>query len=280
MNLPDWLEIKPFNRKKYSETLKLINDFKLNTVCLSANCPNRYECFCSGTATFMILGDICTRNCRYCNIKQGKPLPPDEKEPQRISQAVKKMNLKYAVITCVTRDDLADGGAEQFCKVVKEIKKTSPACKIELLISDLKGNWPALKKIIISGPCVINHNIETVRELFPSLRRQGNYDLSLLLLKKTKKLDLNIKTKSGIILGLGETKEQIINTFNDLRLVGCNFLTIGQYLQPSPNHAPVKKYWQPAEFSDLQKIAESLGFEKVNAGPLVRSSYNAWKNTI
>jgi lipoic acid synthetase len=273
--IPSWIKVKDFDRKKYSETLDLINKNKINTVCVEANCPNRYECFSKKTATFMILGNICTRNCAYCNVKNGIPEEPYEKEPERIANAVKKLNLKYAVITCVTRDDLDDCGSSQFVKVVDEIKKVNSSCKMELLISDLNGNFDALKKIVNLNPEVINHNIEVVKELFKDMRPNAKYERSIKLLQQIKKINPMIKTKSGLMLGLGETKEQIIKTMNDLRKAGCDILTLGQYLQPSEKHAKVKKFYTPEEFNELAKIGESIGFLHVESGPMVRSSYHA-----
>ena len=269
------ITIKPYDKTEYEKTIKTINTHNIKTVCIEANCPNRYECFSKKTATFMILGNICTRNCRYCNINSGKPENVDEKEPERIADAVKKLGITYAVITCVTRDDLHDCGASQFVKTVYELKKTIPHCKIELLISDLKGNWQALKEIIDSKPDVINHNIETVKELFPLLRPKGSYIRSLELLKKVKEYDPKMKTKSGIIVGFGESKKQIINTMKDLRSVNCNVLTIGQYLQPSPKHVKIEKFYTSDEFDELKRTGELLKFEHVKAGSLVRSSYQA-----
>ncbi len=271
------IKINKFDRQAYLNTLDLINKHNLNTVCLSADCPNRYHCFADKTATFMILGDICSRDCRYCGIKTGRPLAVDQDEPHRIAEAVKTLGLDYAVITQVTRDDLDDGGADQWIKTVKEIRRLSPKCKVELLISDLKGNWPALAKIVGLNPEVINHNIEVVKQLFPQMRPEGDYDRSIELLKRVKNLNKKIKTKSGLIIGLGETKKQIIQTMQDLKKAGCDILTIGQYLAPSQNHADVVKYYQDKEFEELEKIGDDLGFSAIEAGPLVRSSYRAKK---
>ncbi len=274
-NFPAQIKIKNFDRHAYLKTLSLIRERNLNTVCLEANCPNRYECFARGTATFMILGDVCTRNCRYCNIKKGRPKPIDIEEPKRIANAVKKMRLDYAVITCVSRDDLPDGGADQFVKTIKAIKKSSPNCKIEVLISDLQGNWTALQKIIKSEPDVINHNIEAVKDIFTLVRPKGDYGLSLELLKKIKKFAPGIKTKSGFMLGLGENDKQITETLNDLKRCSCDIVTIGQYLQPSPEHFAIKKYYNPKDFKRIERIAKKIGIEHIFAGSLVRSSYQA-----
>ena len=275
MNLPDWIKIGKYDKKKYLKTLDIINENKLTTVCLEANCPNRYECFANGIATFMILGDVCTRNCRYCNIKKGQPKILDPTEPKKIAVAIKKMGLKYAVVTCVTRDDLVNGGAEQFAKTIKIVKKNNPGCRVEVLISDLQGNWQALKKIIKAKPDVINHNLEAVKDVFTLVRPKGDYRLSLELLRKMKEFAPGIKTKSGFMLGLGENDKQVAETLNDLKKCGCDIVTIGQYLQPSPKHFPVKKYYNLEEFKKIKSIARKTGIKHISAGYLVRSSYKA-----
>jgi lipoic acid synthetase len=272
------IKIKPFDRQKYREVLNLVKDSNLHTVCMEANCPNRYECFSQNTATFLIMGDICTRNCQYCNVSGGIPGPLDPAEPVNIRRAVEKMRLKYAVITCVTRDDLPDGGAGHFVKVVHEIKKIGD-CQVELLISDLKGNLKALKQIVDSEPDVLNHNIEVVRDIFPRLRPRGNYQTSLDILKHAKTLRPDLATKSGLMVGLGETWEQILSTFSDLLEVKCTMLTVGQYLQPTPAHAPIEKFYSQEEFRKLKKIALEMGFQQVEAGTLIRSSYHAREMT-
>ncbi len=277
MLVPKNIQIPDYDRTAYVKTKELIEKNNLTTVCIEANCPNKYECFSKKTATFMILGDTCTRNCRYCNIKSGKPRKVDAGEPTRIAKAIKKLNLKYAVITCVTRDDLQDGGAGQFVNTIKEIRKLNPDCKIEVLISDLKGNWNSLKQIIDAKPDVLNHNIETVRELFPILRPEGNYDVSLILLKKAKEFNPNMKIKSGFMLGLGEKINQIVQTMSDLKGAGCDIVTIGQYLQPSKKHFKVKKYYSSEEFKKIEEKAKQIGINQISAGSLVRSSYNARK---
>ena len=274
INMYKNIKIKPFDRRKYKEVHDLIQNNKLNTVCMEANCPNRYECFSQGTATFMILGDICTRNCRYCNVTKGKAQDVNPDEPKAIAETIKKMNLQYAVITCVTRDDLADGGAGHFCEVVKEIRKIS-SCKIELLISDLNGNFAALQQIVDSQPDVLNHNIEVVRDLFPSLRPKGSYQLSLDILSRVKAAATAMRTKSGLMVGLGETREQILATLQDLAASKCDLLTIGQYLQPSPAHAKIARFYSDEEFLELKAMALQMGFAGVESGTLVRSSYHA-----
>ncbi len=275
MTLPDWIRIKNYDKKRYQETLDVIDKHSLVTVCQEANCPNRYECFSCGTATFMILGDVCARNCAYCNIKKGQPKAVDSAESERIAAAVKRMGLDYAVITCVARDDLSDGGAGQFVKTIKAIKRKSPECKIEILISDLRGNWPVLAKIVKAGPDVINHNLETVADIFGSVRPKGDYEMSLRLLKKVKEISPEMKTKSGFMVGMGETEKQIIETLRDLKKTGCDILTVGQYLRPSSSHLSVKKYYRENEFGKIASIAKKLGIKKAVAGSLVRSSYKA-----
>ncbi len=267
--------INDFDRKQYVKVLDLIKENDLTTVCIEANCPNRYECFSKKTVTFMILGDVCTRNCQYCNIKKGVPQRVDENEPEKIALAIKKLSLSYAVITCVTRDDLEDGGANQFVETVLKIREINPKCKVELLISDLGRNWDALKKIVECRPDVINHNIEVVKDFFNELRPNGNYEMSLELLRNVKEFDSDIKTKSGLMIGFGENMEQISNTISDLKKNGCDILTIGQYLQPSQDHFKVKKIYSKKEFDKISEIAKETGFEKIACGSLVRSSYQA-----
>ncbi|RLE44721.1 lipoyl synthase [Candidatus Woesearchaeota archaeon] len=275
--IPSWIKIKDFDRREYLKTLEILEKNNLNTVCISANCPNRYECFSKKTATFMILGDVCTRNCLYCNIKKGIPQLVDEEEPERIAEAIKTLGIDYAVITCVTRDDLQDGGAEQFVRTVKEIRRKNPSCKIELLISDLKGNPDALDKIIKEKPEVINHNIETVKRLFPKLRPKGSYERSLNMLRRVK--ESGIIAKSGFMVGLGEKTEEVIKTIRDLKKAGCRMITIGQYLQPNKKCVKVEKFYNETEFLELERIGERMGV-KVVAGPLVRSSYKAKENEM
>jgi|AntRauTorckE6833_2_1112554.scaffolds.fasta_scaffold02105_5 lipoic acid synthetase len=275
MNLPSNIKIKNFDRHKYLDTLKLIKAHSLNTVCVEANCPNRYYCFSNGTATFMILGKFCTRNCRYCNIENRKPVKVDSHEPERVALAIEKLNLKYVVITSVTRDDLEDKGVGHFIAVIKAIREKNMNCKIEVLIPDFQGNTSALKQLSQVFPEVINHNIETVKGLFKSLRPQGDYNLSLSLLKNIKKENNDTIVKSGLMVGLGETKRQIIKTLEDLRESTVDILTIGQYIAPSIGHAPVIKYYKNREFLNLKNIAKDMGFSEVVSGPLVRSSYQA-----
>ncbi len=272
--LPEYLKRPIIDTEKTRTVRKILKTNCLNTVCENARCPNKNECYTKHTATFLIMGGVCTRNCKYCNISCQKPEPLDTEEPKHIAKAVKDLGLKYAVITSVTRDDLPDGGAEHFAQCIEEIRKTSPNTKIEILTPDFKGNIESLNTIIKAHPDVFNHNIEAVREIFKTVRPQGNYDTSLKVLKYVKE-NSNIKTKSGLIIGLSETFEQIKETFKDLYNVGCDILTVGQYIQPSKEHYPVGKYYTLEEYEELKKLAASVGIKNYQIGPLVRSSYNA-----
>ena len=274
---PPWLKVKASWGEGYRRLKSLLADSDLHTVCQEANCPNVNHCFENRTATLLISGNICTRGCRFCNIKRGTPLPVDSDEPKRVAVAVKKLGLEYAVITSVTRDDLSDGGASRFSQTVQEIRNLVPNCKVELLIPDFLGSFKSLKMVLDQKPDVLNHNLETVKRLYPQVRRGADYQRSLNLLRMAKNYDQNLITKSGIILGLGETWEEIINLMRDLRNVGCDLLTIGQYLSPSREHLPVVKYYHPDEFVELKSIGERMGFFHVESGPLVRSSYQAHK---
>lgn len=271
--------MKPKVKSPLSEEVtyvkKLLRTLNLHTVCEEASCPNIGECFARKTATFMIMGDTCTRNCPYCDVSHGKPKPLDPFEPENIANAVKKLGLKHVVITSVNRDDLKDGGASHFARCITEIRNRLPTCTVEVLIPDFQGNWNALKTVADAKPDVINHNIETVPSLYKKVRHRGNYHLSLELIKKIKKLDKNIVSKSGIMVGLGETKEEIIKVMEDLLKNNCEVLTIGQYLRPSKNHLPVEKYYTDEEFKELEEIGYKLGFKEVFSGKLVRSSYHA-----
>lgn len=272
--LPEYLKRPIIDTDKTRTVRKILKANCLNTVCENARCPNKNECYTKHTATFLIMGGVCTRNCKYCNISCQKPEPLDVDEPKHIAKAVKDLGLKYAVITSVTRDDLPDGGAEHFAKCIEEIRKISPDTKIEILTPDFKGNIESLNTIIKAHPDVFNHNIEAVRGIFKTVRPQGNYDVSLSVLKYIKE-NSDIKTKSGLIIGLGENFEQIKETFEDLYNVGCDILTVGQYIQPSKEHYPVWKYYKPEEYEELKKLATSVGIKHSQIGPLVRSSYNA-----
>ena len=272
--LPEYLKRPIIDTDKTRTVRKILKTKCLNTVCENARCPNKNECYSKNTATFLIMGNNCTRNCRYCNISCAKPEPLDLEEPKHIAEAVKALNLKYAVITSVTRDDLPDGGANHFANCIYEIRKLSPETKIEILTPDFKGDKNSLEIIIKAHPEVFNHNIETVKDLFKTARPQGNYDTSLKVLEYIKN-NSNIATKSGLMVGLGETLEQIESTLKDLQNAGCDILTIGQYIQPSKLHLPVARYYTPEEFSALQRLAESIGFKHYQIDPLVRSSYRA-----
>lgn len=272
--LPEYLKRPIIDTEKTRMVRKILKTNCLNTVCENARCPNKNECYTKHTATFLIMGGVCTRNCKYCNISCQRPEPLDIDEPKHVAKAVKDLGLKYAVITSVTRDDLPDGGAEHFAKCINEIRKISPDTKIEILTPDFKGNIESLNTIVNAHPDVFNHNIEAVRGIFKTVRPQGNYDTSLSVLKYVKE-NSDIKTKSGLIIGLGETFEQIKETFEDLHNVGCDILTVGQYIQPSKEHFPVGKYYTLDEYEELKKLATSVGIKNYQIGPLVRSSYNA-----
>ena len=272
--LPEYLKRPIIDTDKTREVRKILKVNCLNTVCENARCPNKNECYTKHTATFLIMGNNCTRNCRYCNITCAKPQPLDEEEPKHIAQAVKALGLKYAVITSVTRDDLNDGGAKHFANCIYEIRKLCPDTKIEILTPDFKNNKNSLDIIIKAQPDVFNHNIETVKEVFKTARPQGNYENSLAVLKYIKD-NSGIKTKSGLMIGLGETFEQIKSTMLDLQNVGCDILTIGQYIQPSKEHLEVSKYYTLEEYETLKQMANDAGFKNFQIGPLVRSSYNA-----
>lgn len=274
---PDWLKITLPKGNNYNKIKETVHRYHLNTVCLSARCPNLGECWGRKTATFMILGDACTRKCQFCAVNTGNPKGVfDQAEPKRIAQAVRDLGLDYAVITSVTRDDLPDGGAEVFAETIKEIKQLSPKTKIEILIPDFAGDFNALKKVLSAHPLVLGHNVETVARLTPIIRdQQANYNTSLELLRNSKELYPDIKTKSGFMVGLGETEEEIFATLKDLKNVKVDIVTIGQYLQPTKKHLPVKNYIKPKQFENFRKYGLELGFSAVFSGPLVRSSYHA-----
>ena len=273
--LPEWFKVRMPGGPNYLRLQDMLRSEQLHTVCEEAHCPNIGECWERGTATFMILGDICTRACAYCAVTTGTPVGLDLEEPVRLAETVERMGLNYAVITSVNRDDLPDGGAFIFAQCVRQIRKRIPECRIELLIPDFEGNWDALRAVMDSRPDTLNHNIETVRRVFSRVRPRGDYDQSLELLKRTRQMDSESVTKSGMMVGLGETWDEIVETMEDLRSVDCNLLTIGQYLRPSAKHAPLVKWYTPSEFDELRQIGEDLGFDHVASGPLVRSSYHA-----
>ncbi|WP_319549065.1 lipoyl synthase [Desulfogranum marinum] len=272
---PPWLRRKLPSGPNYEKIRQLVKKNHLATVCQEAMCPNQFECYGKGTATFMILGDHCTRNCRFCAVQHGALGPPENDEPTRVAQAVKTMELRYAVITSVTRDDMPDGGAHHFAQTIEAIRELSPDTLIEVLIPDLQGNWDALDAIIEAKPDVLNHNLETIKRLYPTVRPQAVYHRSLELLRKVKEKQVTMITKSGMMVGLGETIEELQTAFTDLADARCDILTLGQYLQPSKDHLAVEHYLSPEKFELLKQQALHLGFAGVAAAPFVRSSYQA-----
>ncbi|HEX8948834.1 MAG TPA: lipoyl synthase [Dissulfurispiraceae bacterium] len=275
MRLPEWIRIKA---SELHPTKSLLRSHRLSTVCEEARCPNKGVCFSKPTATFMILGDYCTRDCGFCSVKAGGPadiLPLDGTEPGRVAEAAHELGLKYVVITSVTRDDLPDGGASQFAATIKAVRGRLPGAKIEVLTPDFKGDRDALAMVLDAGPEVFNHNIETVKRLYSSVRSRADYERSLGVLRNAKTIAPHIKTKSGLMLGLGETLDEVVALFRDLRETGCSLLTVGQYLRPTKKNLPVVEYRKPEVFDDLKHKALEMGFEFVASGPLVRSSMNA-----
>ncbi|GIN96702.1 lipoyl synthase [Siminovitchia terrae] len=273
---PDWLKIKINTNESYTGLKKLMRNKSLNTVCEEARCPNIHECWSERkTATFMILGDTCTRGCRFCAVKTGLPTELDWGEPARVAESVQIMGLQHVVVTAVARDDLKDGGAAVFAETVRRIREANPGCTIEILPSDMKGDYESLSTLMSSAPDIFNHNIETVRRLTRRVRARAMYDRSLTLLKRVKEISPKTPTKSSIMVGLGETKEEIIETMDDLLAHDVDIMTIGQYLQPTKKHLKVERYYHPDEFEELKQIALSKGFSHCEAGPLVRSSYHA-----
>ncbi len=270
---PDWLKIKLPGTEEYKWMNKVVKENHLHTICTSGKCPNAAECWAKGTATFMILGDICTRACKFCNVKTGKPEPVDTKEPLRIARSIKIMKVKHAVITSVDRDDLKDGGASIWVETIEKVKELNPDTTMEVLIPDFNGNEKLLQMIIDAKPEVISHNLETVRRLTPEIRTKAKYDVSLGVLKYI--ADKGAIAKSGIMLGLGETEEEILQVMDDLLEVGVSVFTVGQYLQPTPKHLPVKEYVHPDKFAEYKEAGLKKGFRYVESAPLVRSSYNA-----
>ena len=272
---PDWLKVRAPGSENYLRLKGIMRDLKLNTVCEDAHCPNIGECWHHGTATFMILGDVCTRACAYCAVKHGRPEALDVHEPARVGEAVQAMALKYAVITSVDRDDLPDGGAAIFAGTIREIKARVPDCRVEVLIPDFKGEASSLRAVLDARPDILNHNTETVPRLYRMARSGGKYTRCLELLDRARRYAPGIPTKTGLMVGLGEEAHELEQVFKDLREVGVAILTIGQYLRPSTDHAPMTRYYHPDEFRELKRIALGLGFAHVEAGPLVRSSYHA-----
>jgi len=276
---PEWLKVRAPGSENYLRLKGLMRTLSLHTVCEEANCPNIGECWHHGTATFMILGDTCTRSCGYCNVVHGKPKPPDEAEPAHVAAAIEAMSLAHVVITSVDRDDLDDFGAGHFARTIAETRARIPSCRIEVLIPDFRGDENALRTVLDARPDVVNHNIETVPRLYRTARPGGRYDRALQLLARARTWAPHIPTKSGMMVGLGEEWDEIVQTMQDLRSVGCAILTIGQYLRPSLANVPVSRYYPPAEFAELKRLGVEMGFGHVESGPLVRSSYHAHEQT-
>ena len=275
---PPWLRVKFFGGPNYQDLKRIMRVLNLHTVCESARCPNMGECWDHRTATFMILGNICTRACGFCAVPSGKPVgPPEEDEPLRVAEAVEKMVLRYAVVTSVNRDDQPDGGAGIFARTIEEIRQRVPGCRIEVLIPDFRGEWSALETVIAACPDVLNHNIETVPRLYRQVRKGAVYERSLELLRRAKTLAPEMPTKTGMMLGLGEEKHEVLAAMQDLVAQGTAILTLGQYLQPTREHLPVVRFVHPAEFAEYKVLGEAMGFKHVESGPLVRSSYHAFE---
>jgi lipoic acid synthetase len=272
---PDWLKVRAPGSENYLRLKGIMRSLGLHTVCEEANCPNIGECWHHGTATFMILGDTCTRSCGYCNVTHGRPKPPEEREPVNVASAVHAMALAHVVITSVDRDDLPDFGAAHFARTIAETRARIPSCRIEVLIPDFQGDESALRSVLDAGPDVLNHNIETVPRMYRMARPGGRYDRALELLDRSRTYAPRIPTKSGLMVGLGEEWDELVATLRDLRTAGCQIVTIGQYLRPSLANLPMTRYYTPAEFAELKRIGIELGFGHVESGPLVRSSYHA-----
>ncbi|MFZ0521490.1 MAG: lipoyl synthase [Candidatus Acidiferrales bacterium] len=275
---PSWLRVRFFGGPKYQELKRTVRTLDLHTVCESARCPNMGECWEHGTATFMILGDICTRACGFCAVPSGKPLgPPAEDEPERVAEAVARMGLRYAVVTSVNRDDQPDGGAAIFARTISEIRARVPGCKVEVLIPDFRGDWNALETVMAERPDVLNHNMETVPRLYRQVRKGAVYERSLELLRRAGEMVPGLPTKTGMMLGLGESREEVLAAMQDIAAQGTHILTLGQYLQPTPEHLPIVRYVHPDEFAEFKRLGEVMGIKHVEAGPLVRSSYHAFE---
>ena len=275
---PPWLKVRFFGGENYQDLKRIMRSLDLHTVCESARCPNQGECWEHRTATFMILGDICTRACGFCAVTSGRPAgPPDEDEPQRVAQAVEQMNLKYVVVTSVNRDDQPDGGAKIFARTIEAVKARMPECKVEVLIPDFRGDSAALQTVVAAGPDVLNHNVETVPRLYRRVRPGAIYERSLELLHRAGRLAPAMPVKTGMMLGLGETREEVLQAMSDLVARGTSILTLGQYLQPTREHLPVVRFVHPREFAEYKQLGRNMGFRHVEAGPLVRSSYHAFE---
>jgi lipoic acid synthetase len=270
--------VKYFGGPNYQELKRIMRTLDLHTVCESARCPNMGECWEHRTATFMILGNICTRACGFCAVPSGKPLgPPEEDEPERVAEAVERMGLRYAVVTSVNRDDRADGGAEIFARTITKIRVRVPGCRVEVLIPDFRGDWLALETVLAARPDVLNHNMETVPRLYRAVRKGAVYERSLELLRRAGRMLPGIATKTGMMLGLGETREEVLQAMQEIAAQGTHILTLGQYLQPTPEHLPIERYLHPDEFAEYKRLGEAMGLKHVEAGPLVRSSYHAFE---
>ncbi len=272
---PPWIRVRVPSGENYRKVKELVHQKNLHTVCAEALCPNLGECWGRGTATFLILGDTCTRNCRFCGVKSGEPSPVSPREAEELADAVSIMTLKHAVITSVTRDDLPDGGAEQFARAIRAVHQRVPGCSVEVLVPDFEGRMDAIRTVIDAEPDIFAHNMETVPRLYPRARPEADYEQSLNVIRTVNNLSSTIKTKSGIMVGLGESREEIVAVMGSLRESGCDILTVGQYLSPTRAHLPVAKYYTPEEFHQLKHLGLKMGFEWVESGPLVRSSYHA-----
>ena len=272
---PDWLKVRMPQGPNYGEIKGLLRGLTLHSVCEEAHCPNIGECFESRTATFLILGRVCTRNCRFCAVESGRPTELDLAEPERVAQATSTLQLRHVVVTSVTRDDLEDGGSDIFAETVRRVRELVPGCSIEVLIPDFQGSEASLETVVRARPDILNHNVETVARLSPLVRPKANYERSIEVLYHARQMDATIVTKSGVMVGLGETMDEVLEAMRDLREADCNILTIGQYLSPSKQHLPVQRYCSPEEFAHLRAEGERMGFGHVEAGPLVRSSYHA-----
>jgi lipoic acid synthetase len=272
---PEWIKVRAPTGETYEWLKGLMHSKELHTVCEEAHCPNIGECWGRGTATFLMMGDVCTRSCRFCDVKTGRPTPLDWAEPERVALAVRSMNLRHAVITSVNRDERKDGGAPIFAMVIRRIRELQPGCTVEVLTPDFKGNLDALKIVIDEQPDIFDHNVETVTRLFKQVQPQDHYEWAMTTLANAKKLNPKQITKSGIMVGLGETTEEVLETMLDLRAAGVDILTLGQYLQPTNEHAPIERYYMPEEFAEFKRAGLAMGFRWVESGPLVRSSYNA-----
>jgi lipoyl synthase len=275
LRIPPWLRVKLPTGRTFASTRGLLDDLRLNTVCQSARCPNTWECFSHSVATFLILGRECTRNCAFCNINPGAPEPLDDDEPRRVAEGAARLGLKHVVVTSVTRDDLPDGGAAHFAETIRQVRSRLPACTVEVLIPDFRGDKAALETVLAARPDVLNHNVETAPRLYPCIRPQADYAQSLELLRRVAKDPRGIPAKSGLMVGLGETDDEIRQTIRDLALAGCAMITVGQYMRPSRLHPPVARYMPPGEFDALAGFGRSLGVSKMFCAPLVRSSYHA-----